>query len=263
MRVIWALALVLAAAAAPAHAATNVSFAVKSHYVGRTLHEKAVVPGPGQRPLLLWLHGRGGHPGDVFWPQFYTELHRLGPRAPVVLEVDGGNHGYYHDRRSARWGSYVMREVLPAAVMRLPVDPRRVAIAGVSMGGFGALDLARLHPGRFCAAGGHSPAIWTRAGSTAPGAFDSAGDFARHDVYRYARTHAHPYGRMPLWIDRGSRDPFGSGDSALVSALRAHGANVTSHVWPGAHNGAYWRAHMARYLRWYAARLAASTCGSG
>src|SRR3954468_19147390 len=149
-----------------------------------------------------------------------------------------------------------MREALPAAVRRLPVDSNRVAIGGISMGGFGALDLARLHPGRFCAAGGHSPAIWLRAGDTAPGAFDGARDFARHDVYAYARARAHPYGRMPVWIDHGDRDPFAPFDAPLVGALRAHHARVTSHVWRGEHDGDYWRSHIARYLLFYASALA-------
>jgi enterochelin esterase-like enzyme len=269
---VWKIALALVAALALAaglvvaavmpdrHGAHDVSFSVKSRLVGRTLHEKAVVPAGAsdsdRRPLIVWLHGRGGHPGDIFWNEMYAELARLGPRAPVLVEIDGGNHSYYHDRRGARWGSYVMREAIPAAVARLPVDSRRIAIAGISMGGFGALDLARLNPGRFCAAGGHSPAIWTSSGQTAPGAFDDAADFARHDVYQYARTRAHPYGQMPLWIDRGNRDPFVPGDAALVSALKARGASVTSHIWPGAHEGDYWRAHIARYLRWYATQLA-------
>lgn len=255
-----AAGLVVAAVAPDRHGAHDVSFAVKSRLVGRTLHEKAVVPAGAsdsdRRPLLVWLHGRGGHPGDVFWDELYAELARLGPRAPVLVEVDGGNHSYYHDRHDGRWGSYVTRELIPAAEARLPVDSRRIAIAGVSMGGFGALDLARLNPGRFCAVGGHSPAIWTSSGQTAPGAFDSAADFARHDVYRYTRTQTHPYGGTPIWIDRGNRDPFIPGDAALVSALRAHGAKVTSHIWRGAHEGAYWHAHIARYVRWYAAKLA-------
>jgi S-formylglutathione hydrolase FrmB len=256
-----AAGLVVAAVTPDRHGAHDVSFDVKSRLVGRTLHEKAVVPkgasDTDRRPLLVWLHGRGGHPGDVFWNEMYAELANLGPRAPVIVEIDGGDHSYYHDRRGGRWGSYVMREAIPAALQRLPVDPHRIAIAGVSMGGFGALDLARLNPGRFCAAGGHSPAIWTSAGQTAPGAFDDGADFARHDVYAYARSHAHPYGRLPLWIDRGNHDPFVPGDAALVGALRARGAAVTSHIWPGAHDGNYWRAHIAGYVRWYAARLAA------
>ena len=111
------------------------------------------------------------------------ELERLGPRAPAVLLVDGGDHSYYHDRRDGPWGEYVFREAIPAALERLRADPDRVAIGGISMGGFGALDLARLHPGRFCAVGGHSPALWRTGGETPAGAFDDAEDFSRHDLF--------------------------------------------------------------------------------
>jgi S-formylglutathione hydrolase FrmB len=49
--------------------------------------------------------------------------------------------------------------VIPQVTRRFGTDRRRVAIGGISMGGFGAYDLARLNPGRFCAVGGHSPAL--------------------------------------------------------------------------------------------------------
>ena len=87
---------------------------------------------------------------------------------------NGGNHGYWHDRRGAKWARYVLDEVIPRAIDELQADPKRVAIGGISMGGFGALDIARLHPHRFCAVGAHSPALWQTAGETAPGAFDDA-----------------------------------------------------------------------------------------
>jgi enterochelin esterase-like enzyme len=41
-----------------------------------------------------------------------------------------------------------------------------------------------------------------------------------------------------------------------VRVLRARGARLSSHVWPGDHSGNYWRAHMGRYLRFYADALA-------
>ena len=234
-----------------------ITFTVKSRYVGRTLREKGVIPrgGGAPHPLLVFLHGRAGHPGDIFTPAFFAELTRLGAHAPAVVEVNGDHHSYYHDRRDADWGTYVMREVIPAAMGRLHADPRRIAIGGISMGGFGAFDLARLHPGRFCAIGGHSPAIFLRARDTAPGAFDNAADFARHDVYRYATTARNPYAGIPVWIDHGTRDPFGRADDAFARALERRGVHVTHHVWTGGHDDGYWLAHVARYLRFYAGAL--------
>src|SRR3954469_927056 len=239
------------------HGAREVTFTVKSRLVGRSLDQVAVVPAGDtsrKRPLLVFLHGRGGHPGDFFSGEFYSALAKLGERAPIVVQLDGGDHSYWHDRRGGRWGGYVLREAIPAAVRVLGADPRRVAIGGISMGGYGAFDLARRK--RFCAVGGHSPALWLSGGESAPGAFDDAADFSRHDVYAYARSHRRPYGSARLWIDRGDRDPFAAADAQVVRALRANGAAVSSHVWPGEHETEYWRAHTARYLRFYAAALA-------
>jgi enterochelin esterase-like enzyme len=238
-----------------------VTFTVHSHFVGHALHEVATVPAgvkPGeQRPLLVFLHGRGGHAGDFFHDEFYGELEQLGSRAPIVVELDGGNHSYWHDRHDGRWGSYVLKEAIPAAVKLLGADPHRIAIGGISMGGFGAFDLARrAGPGHFCAVGGHSPAFWLASGDTAPGAFDDSADFSRHDVYGWVRAHRRPFGRVPLWIDHGDQDPFSAADARIVRALRADGSSLTSHVWPGKHDTAYWRAHTARYLRFYANALA-------
>jgi enterochelin esterase-like enzyme len=133
-----------------------------------------------------------------------------------------------------------------------------VAIGGVSMGGFGAYDIARLHPGRFCAVGGHSPALWVSAGQSAPGAFDDAEDFARHDVIADARAHPEHYARTRVWLDSGDRDPFVPGIRALTTALRADGIPVSTRTWPGEHEGAYWRRHWDAYLRFYSDALA--TC---
>ena len=234
------------------------SFDVKSRLVHRTLEQKAVVPvgGSDGRPLLVLLHGRGSKPGDAFSDEFFAELDRLGPRAPVVVEVNGGDHSYYHDRDGGRWGAYVVREAIPATVKRYRVDAKRIAIGGTSMGGFGALDIARREPRRFCAVGGHSAAVWRRAGETPPGAFDDARDFRRHDVYGFARRDARAYARENVWLDVGRADPFRPVDAEVARTLKRRGrADVEFHLRPGGHGGDYFKANVASYLRFYARAL--------
>lgn len=225
-----------------------VHFELRSGDVGRVLGETAVIPrGGGRRPLLVLLHWRGGTPDMLLSNELFAALAGLGRRAPVVVMPDGSGGSFWHDRRDARWASYVVREVIPAAVRRFGVDPSRVAIGGTSMGGFGALDVARLWPGRFCAVGAHSPAIFESARTRMAGSFDSAQDFARHDLLLL-----HPsYGRTPVWIDVGAQDRFRAAD---VSFAREIG--LQAHVWPGRHGGRYWRAHMRAYLGFYANALA-------
>jgi S-formylglutathione hydrolase FrmB len=188
-----------------------------------------------------------------------TMIDDAGNRAPVIVLANGGSDSYWHDRASGRWGTSVVRELTPRAARLLGADPTRVAIGGVSMGGFGALDLARLWPGRFCAVGAHSAAVWPTASQTNPVAFDDAEDFARHDVMGYARTAPHPFGRTPVWVDVGTSDGFVHNDGEIAADLRRDGARVTFHAWPGGHDAAYWRAHLGDYAAFYARSLAA--CG--
>ncbi|MDQ6744894.1 MAG: esterase family protein [Actinomycetota bacterium] len=244
------------------HGAEILRFDIASRLVPGRRHEVSVVPPNStgrNRPLLVFLHGRGsGGENSNLSSEMFAALARQGREAPDIVFADGGEASYWHDRAGGRWGSYVLREVIPASLRRLGADPRRVAIGGLSMGGFGALDLARLSPGRFCAVGADSAALWERAADTAPGAFDDAADFARHDLIALGRR-GNPYGRTPLWLDVGTDDPFRAADTALAGELRARGADLRFHVWPGDHSGDYWRAHWGRYLSFYARALSRCT----
>jgi S-formylglutathione hydrolase FrmB len=237
---------------------------VDSAAVGERLPVSVVVPrgadAGSRRPLLVFLHGRGNDERTNLREPMFEALARLGSRAPIIAFPDGGDSSYWHDRRSGAWGRYVMREVIPQVVRRFGADSRRVAIGGISMGGFGAYDIARLHPHRFCAVGGHSPALWRTAGETAPGAFDDAEDFARHDVIAAARRSAADFAAQPMWLDAGDGDPFQPGDRAFVAALRSAGVQLTAKTWPGGHEGEYWDRHWGSYLRFYARAL--RRCGT-
>jgi len=238
-----------------------VRFSIESPLVRRRLGEIGVVPaGGGRRALVVFLHGRGGSPEKLLSDELFAALARLGKRAPDLLLVDGGSHSYFHDRREGAWGQYVLREAIPNGIRRLHADQRRVAIGGISMGGFGALDLARVSPGRFCAVGGHSAALWATGGQTAAGAFDDAEDFAQHDVIGAAmRSTLYPGARV--WLDVGTDDPFRAADTELAHLLRRRGRPVLFHVWPGSHDDTYWKRHVGAYMRFYAGALARCHAG--
>ena len=205
------------------------------HY-GTTI---AVVPRRHGRQLIVLLHGRGSGPSQFLSDQLFAALDR--PNAPIVVLPNGGDHSYWHDRRDGQWGSLVLDHVIPDA-QHLFHTKGKVAIGGISMGGYGALHLASLRPGEFCAVGGHSAAVWTSGGASAPGAFDDAADYARNDVFAAVSS----LRGLPVWLDNGDHDPFLAADAQLARAL-----HITQHVWPGGHNSSYWNAHIAVYLRFY------------
>jgi S-formylglutathione hydrolase FrmB len=236
-------------------------FTIESKAVGRNLPVDVVVPpgadSGGRLPMLVFLHGRGGDQGSEQVDQFYAALARLGGRAPLVAFPYGGDHSYWHNRADGDWGSYVVDEVIPQVAERYGANPHRVAVGGISMGGFGAFDLALHYPGRFCAVGGHSPALWQTGGETAPGAFDDAEDFGRNDVIGAGASDPAPFTSQPAWIDAGAQDPFQPGDQAFAQELRNDGADATIKLdRPGGHDSDYWNSHWSEYLRFYAAALA-------
>ncbi|MGN6187446.1 MAG: alpha/beta hydrolase [Conexibacter sp.] len=236
---------------------------INSDDVGQAERVTVVVPpgyAPrGPRPLLVFLHGRGADDRSYLGAPMFTALRRLGRRAPIVAFPDGGNHSYWHDRADGAWGRYVTDEVIPTVARRFHADVRRVAIGGISMGGFGALDLAERMPERWCAVGAHSPALWQAAGETADGAFDDAEDFAAHDVIAVAATPegAAALDAQPLWIDAATDDPFLPGDRAFVAALHDAGDTSTQlDTAPGGHDDRYWESRWKDYLPFYATALA-------
>ena len=208
-----------------------VHFTLHSRYVQRDLHEVRVIPARHGSWTLVLLHGYHAGPSQFLSQPFFDTLASLGKRAPTVLLLDGGADSYWHDRAGGKWESMVLHEAIP--------QHGRVAIGGISMGGYGAL-LAGSRDRRFCAVAVQSPALWTSPGATAPGAFDDAQDYERNDVFRLRPPH-------PLWIDLGASDPFR--DAALAYARQA---GVTAHVSPGGHDVAFWDAHIGALLRFVA-----------
>jgi S-formylglutathione hydrolase FrmB len=230
---------------------------IKSGDVPSPRRETVVIPPGGPetgRPLLVFLHGRNNDEDTNLDDEMFAALRALGDRAPVVAFPNGGEASYWHDREDGKWGHYVLQAVIRQTERRFHTNGR-VALGGMSMGGFGAYDLAMRSARPFCAVGGHSPALWTDAGQTAEGAFDNSDDFSRHDVVGTAHTNPARFARQPLWLDAGTEDPFDPGDRAFTNALRAAGVSVTVKRWRGGHERSYWRRHWDEYLRFYATAL--------
>ena len=144
------LAVVVAGwGASTADGVTVERYSLKSRFVHRTLPQAGVLPpgSPRGRPLLVFLHGRGADGQEANANRdFYRALARQGSRAPAVVFPSGTVASYWHRRHSGDWARYVLDEVIPEAARRLHADPSRVAIGGISMGGYGAFEVARRRP---------------------------------------------------------------------------------------------------------------------
>ncbi len=111
------------------------------------------------------------------------------------------------------------------------------AIGGLSRGGAWAIRLGIRHPALFSAIGGHSPAIFYADMDSLP-----------------TRLQAVPEDQRPrLWLDAGDKDSEYQTVQTFEKALNELGLPHEWHSYLGWHEEAYWSAHVAEYLRWYAA----------
>ena len=116
-------------------------------------------------PVLYLLHGRGGDYRD--WTR-YGAAERITARTPLIVVMpDAGRDAEYTDWYQGgapilpRWETYHVAQLVPwvDARFRTIAARRGRAIAGLSMGGFGALSYAGRHPATYDAAASFSGAL--------------------------------------------------------------------------------------------------------
>ena len=209
----------------------------------------AYPPGHGagdKLPVVVSLHGRGGTHRTTF-----TSLHlddyldrvvKAGTPPFAVAAVDGGDHSYYHRRTDGTDASAMLREEFLPLLASQGLDTTRLGLFGWSMGGYGALLIAGKQRLPVKAVAVSSPALFTSAGATAAGAFDSAEDFDANDVY----GHAEWLRGMRLRMDCGLQDPFYAATKNLAGRLSPRPAGGFAE---GAHDQDYWRLMVPAQLR--------------
>ncbi|MBE7560195.1 prolyl oligopeptidase family serine peptidase [bacterium] len=177
---------------------------------GQPLHYLLYLPPDYARsrarwPLVLFLHGAGERGAN---------LERLKVHGPPRLVAQGKDFPFIlvspQCPAGRRWQSAPLIKLLDHIQAQYRVDPDRVYVTGLSMGGYGTWLLASEHPERFAAA---APICGRASPEGAPR--------LKH---------------LPLWVFHGARDnlvPITYSEQ-MVEALRALGADVRFTVYPEA-----------------------------
>ena len=129
---------------------------------------------PRRRWPVLWLL-HGCCDTYVSWTRS-TDVEQLDGLADVLVVMpEAGQVGFYSDWRSpgqggpSRWETFHLTELRQLLERDWRADDRR-AVAGLSMGGLGAMVYAARHPGMFAAAASYSGLLHTRyQGDPLPG----------------------------------------------------------------------------------------------
>lgn len=211
-------------------------------------------------PVLYLLHGLSDD--DTAWTR-YTAIERYADELGLAVVMPQVHRSFYTDQAlGGRYRTWIERE-LPELVhrfFRVSDDPAETFVAGLSMGGYGALGWALRDPGRFGAAASLSgaldiaelvrgpqrdedPRIWERIFGPEPVTGTGADLFALVD-------RAGAAGVPPLYVCAGSDDPLHGHSTRFVAHARAAGLDVTTHVGAGNHEWAYWDARIRDVLEW-------------
>jgi pimeloyl-ACP methyl ester carboxylesterase len=162
--------------------------------------------GSTRYPLLIFLHGSGEAGEDLERLKLQGLPKLLASRTdfPFIVAAPQARN------RIERFDPVMLDAMLDELLERLPVDPDRVYLTGLSMGGMWTYGWASLRPERFAA--------------IAP----VCGEWDAADACRLSK--------IPVWAFHGAKDdvvPL-AGDQALIEAIRACGGDARLTVYPEA-----------------------------
>jgi acetyl esterase/lipase len=195
-----------------------------------------------QWPVILFLHGRGERGSEGMWqtqiglPAAVRQHPERWPFVIVMPQCPLPDH--WTDPKSLA----MAMAALDQESDEFHGDPDRTYLTGLSMGGYGAWELARRYPRHWAAiaiaAGGifwsYEPDRWQQS-ATLPA--------------EYARV----IGRTPIWLFHGSDDPVVAPrqDDLLFDAFKAASGNVRLWVYQGLQHDCWSRAYNEPELpRW-------------
>jgi len=139
----------------------------QSKLINATLPYNVILP-PGYRasattryPVLYLLHGHGGHYTDWLTR---TNVADYAARYRMIVVMPEGNNSWYVDGAAGlndKYESYILQELMPDVDKRYRTIQSRYgrAIAGLSMGGYGAIKYGLKYPSTFVFAASMSGAF--------------------------------------------------------------------------------------------------------
>jgi enterochelin esterase-like enzyme len=189
-------------------------------------------------PVIYLLHGDGQTDSSFLQIGVQSTLdrliaqHTIPPMIAIMIQGGPGSNNWLN-LGDTRYEAYVL-EVQRLVDRMLPTIPARSAraIAGYSMGGFGAMHLALTHPDSFAVA-----ESWL-------GFFNGLEGRLRSD--RSAISHL----GLRAFVYGGANDVIAdpSENAPFAAALRADGADAHNAVYPGEHDFATLEAHLENML---------------
>ncbi len=211
-------------------------------------------------PVLYLLHGLGGAYDN--WLSRTNVLELTASLPLIVVMPDAGDSWYANSATDTvqKFEHYIAQDVVQyvdSHFRTLPFAQARY-IAGLSMGGYGALMLASKYPNRWSLAASFSGAVGG-ANSDSPStnaAFGPAGTASRDSADLPARLkRVDPKGLPYLYLDCGTSDRLVQGNRTVAGILSDRGIPYEYHEVRGVHDWEFWNRRLPVVLTLIQERL--------
>jgi len=185
-------------------------------------------------PVILFLHGRGERGSEGMWQTQVglPEAVRDHPeRWPFVIVMPQCPQDHY-------WTDPEKIELALATLDRETAefhgDPDRTYLTGLSLGGYGVWELARLYPHR-----------WAAVAIAASGVFWSYAPERWRQSATLPAEYAHALGRTPVWLFHGTDDPVvpPRQSELMYEAFKAAGGHIRLWLYQGLRHDCWTRAY--------------------
>ena len=210
----------------------------------------------GPAPVLYLLHGLSDD--DTIWLR-RTSIERYAAPLGLAVVMPAVERSFYTDEAYGLPYWTFLSEELPAVVdsfFKVSTQRADTFVAGLSMGGYGALKWALRQPERFAAAASLSGAldIASRQLHDHPDVKRIAGDRdltgSDDDLFALLNK-VDPQVAPRLWVSCGADDGLLSESHKFVQQATGRSVEVTSDVVPGNHEWSVWDREIARVLAWF------------
>jgi S-formylglutathione hydrolase FrmB len=245
---------------------------LQSSLLARDVSYRVIVPADYKRkkseryPVIYLLHGLYGHFSN--WTD-KTEIATYAAKYRFIIVMPEGNDGWWTDSATVpndRYESYIVRELIPEIdrTYRTITDRDHRFIAGLSMGGYGAIKFGLKYSDIFSLVGSFSGAFdatrrTEKTGNKYPSipiVYGPEGSKTRANNDIFAMVSSVSVDKMPfIYFDCGTEDPFVSVNREFAALLADKRVPHEFRELPGKHEWPYWDQQVQEFLRVAARKL--------
>lgn len=248
-----------------------------SEALSRTVTYQAIIPEQAKKangaadekaafPTLYLLHGYTGDERDWL---LYSRIEKLAEERNLAVIMPAGENSFYLDFEDGpRYSDYISRELVEKTRGLFPLSPKRedTLLAGLSMGGYGAMRNGLLHHETFGWVASFSGVVFTAVPEMNEDLLE-----IQHPVIRrltksalwteipretdliYLMEQAKAVNQLPqLFLACGTEDYLYRDNARLHAYMDEHAIPHRYSEGPGEHNWAYWDSIIETMLDWYA-----------